>query len=317
MQRSKNLQLTSNRKQQGVVIVVALFIVALVATMSYVMMSRLERDTRRTTLILRDTQAALYAQGSIAWAIDKLRSDWKEKKDNQLVDATPIKSPEDEVNGYLIQSTIYDMQGRFNLNNISDEAGRDMFKRLLAVLSPKLSTEQIDNVVKATLDWITPGSGQKNDSRYYTELPQPYRAAHRPMLSPSEWRLVKGVDAGLYNAVSPYLVALPGQAPINVQSASPYVLMLLGDNLDLSTAKGVELLRSTVPFVSREAFLNLDVIKNHPVKSDKITVISQFFLVETTVKIDQQRVVIYTLLKRVEQGKDALMVTLWQSKGVW
>jgi type II secretory pathway component PulK len=50
------------KEQQGVVIVIALFIVALVATMAYAMMVRIERDTRRTSLILRNTQAEFYAQ---------------------------------------------------------------------------------------------------------------------------------------------------------------------------------------------------------------------------------------------------------------
>src|SRR5258708_1218566 len=106
----------SRSHQQGVVIVVALFIVALVATMAYVMMARLERDTRCTTLILRDTQAEFYAQGSIAWAMDQLRNNWEKQKPNQLVDITPITSPVMNENGYRIVSTIYDMQARYNLN---------------------------------------------------------------------------------------------------------------------------------------------------------------------------------------------------------
>lgn len=316
-QQKKNLHLKSPDSQQGVVIIVALFIVALVAAMSYVMMSRLERDTRRTTLILRDTQAELYAQGSIAWAMDRLRNDWLEKKENQLVDVTPIKSPENETNGYRIQSTIYDMQGRFNINDVSTEAGQQMFKRLLKATSPKLTDDQIDSIKQATLDWITPGSGQGAYNRYYAELPEPYRAAHRPMLSPSEWRLVRGVDAALFNAVQPYLTALPDQTPINVQSASPYILMILSDHMDLSAAKGVELLRATTPFTSNEVFLNLDVVKNHQIKPDKITVTSHYFLVETEVRVDQQSVMLYTLLKRLEQGKEASIIILWQSKGVW
>ncbi|MFZ2315920.1 MAG: type II secretion system minor pseudopilin GspK [Gammaproteobacteria bacterium] len=313
--RRKNLK--SRSSQEGVVIVVALFIVALVATMSYVMMARLERDTRRTTLLVRDTQAALYAQGSIAWAMDQLRDDWVKKKPNQLVDNTPIQSPENEANGYRIKSTIYDMQGRFNLNNLTDEKGQQRFKRLLKIVDTALTPDQIDNIQRAATDWILPGANQNQYGRYYTELPQPYRAAHRPMLSASELRLVKGVDAKLFNALQPYIAALPENTQVNVQSASPIILMMLSDNMDLSAAKGVELLRSTTPFISTEAFLNLDIVKNHQVKSDQITVTSRYFLVETEVAVENQRTVLYTLLKRMEQGKDASILILWQSKGVW
>ncbi|MBV9575373.1 MAG: general secretion pathway protein GspK, partial [Gammaproteobacteria bacterium] len=102
------------------VIVIALFIVALAATMAYVMMSRLERDTRRTSLLLHYTQANFYAQGSIVWAMDQLRNNWERQKTNKLVDEIPIKSPENVMNGYKISSTIYDMQSRFNLNNLNN-----------------------------------------------------------------------------------------------------------------------------------------------------------------------------------------------------
>lgn len=304
-------------RQQGVVIVVALFIVALVATMSYVMMARLERDTRRTTLLVRDTQAALYAQGSIAWAMDQLRDNWAKRKPNQLVDNTPIQSPENEANGYRIKSTIYDMQARFNLNNLADEKGLQCFKRLLKIVDATLTPEQIDNIQRATTDWILPGANQNQFGRYYAELSQPYRAAHRPMVSASELRLVKGIDAKLLTALQPYITALPENTLINVQSAPPIILMMLSENMDLSAAKGVELLRSTTPFTSNQAFLNVDIVKNHQIKSDQITVTSRYFLVETEVAVDNQRTVLYTLLKRLEQGKKASILILWQSKGVW
>lgn len=111
--------LPRRNSQQGVVIVVALFIVALVATMSYVMMSRLARDTRRTELIVHDSQAELYAQGSILWAKDQLRNDWIKQKKDKRIDELPLKSPVNNVNGYSIISTINDAQGKFNLNNVS------------------------------------------------------------------------------------------------------------------------------------------------------------------------------------------------------
>src|SRR3990167_1767650 len=96
----------SHKKQQGVVIVVALFIVALVATMAYIMMSRLARDTRQTTLILRNVQAENYAQGSIAWARDHLKNDFERQKPKQMIDPVPIQSPIKEVDGYKISSKI-------------------------------------------------------------------------------------------------------------------------------------------------------------------------------------------------------------------
>ena len=183
----------SRNSQQGVVIIIALFIVALVATMSYVMMARLARDTRRTELILHDAQAGLYAQGSILWAKDLLRNDWIKQKKNKRVDELPIQSPANDMNGYTITSTINDAQGRFNLNNLSKPEWHVEFISLVHFVYPKMSQDAAAAVVHATFDWITPGTSDNEYAHYYAELPVPYRAAHRFIVDPAELLLVKGV----------------------------------------------------------------------------------------------------------------------------
>jgi general secretion pathway protein K len=310
----------SLKRQRGVVIVVALFIVALVATISYVMMARLDRDTERTSLLLRDVQAEFYAQGSIAWAIAQLHSDWENQKQNQLIDATPIISPVTEVNGYKIMSTIYDMQGRFNLNNLNQGNGETQtdFMRLLRVVEPDLSDQNAQDIARAVLAWVSPMGQQGDESKYYSELSLPYRAAHRPMISISELRLVKGITPQLFNALRPYVTALPNTTLLNVQSAAAPVFVILSKTMTLDAGRSVEELRAKTPIVSTRQFLNLDVVKNHQVAANKIIVTSSYFLVETHVEIEKQRVVLYTLLERITSQKNKATVSiLWQSKGIW
>lgn len=308
----------SRKRQEGVVIVVALFIVALVAAMAYAMMARLERDTRRTSLILRDTQAEFYAQGSIAWAKDQLRNNLENKKPNKLVDVTPIQSPENEMHGYKITSTIYDMQSRFNVNNLSNNTDLQKdFKKLLRLVEPTLTEEKANEMIRAVVDWIKLGASQSADSKYYLELPLPYRAAHKPLFSISELRLVKGVTPKLYMALQPHVIALSAPTLINVQSASALVLATLSPTMTLEAGKAIEQLRAQTPFVSTEQFLNLDIVKNHPISADKITIVSSYFLVETTVAIENQQVVLYTLLERTAKDNKVAVNIVWQSKGTW
>ena len=303
------------------VIVVALFVVALVATMAYSMMARLDRDTQRTSLLLRNVQAEFYAQGSIAWAIDQLRTDWDNQQANQLVDPTPIKAPIKEVNGYKITSTIYDMQGRFNLNNLNNEKTevQSDFVRLLRTVQPNLSTENAENIGHAVVNWVSQVAEQGDDGKYSSESSLPYRVAHRPMISVSELRLVKGVTPQLFNALQPYVTTLPVTTQINIQSASAPVFLCLSPTITSEGGQEIEKLRTQTPFVSTQAFLALDVIKKNPLAAtDKITVVSSYFLVETEVEIENQHVVLYTLLERnAAQGKKATVTLLWQSKGQW
>lgn len=304
------------RKQQGVVIVVALFIVALVATMAYVMMARLERDTRRTQLIVRDTQAEFYAQASVLWAKDLLRSNIEKKKPDALVDVMPATSPENQENGYRIKSTIDDMQSRFNINNVSQAEGMAGFERLLKILLPDLKEEQAKEVVRAVAEWVSLGQ-QGGTNQYYLELALPYRAAHRFMQNISELRLVKGVTPAVFQALQPYVIALPVTTPINVQTASAPVLATLSSTFTLDAAKALVALRAQKPFITIEQFKKSDIVKNHPFKDDKgtsVTAMSNFFLVETHVSIENQEAVIYTLLERQGQGNKATVSILWQSR---
>lgn len=312
MKHRKRRRLRNN--ESGVVIVVALLIVALVATMATVMMSRLARDTRRVELIVHDAQAALYADGSVLWAKDVLHNDWVKQKKDKRVDALPLQSPENEMQGYKINSHIRDAQARFNINNISKPEWQTDFIRLIRMVYPKLSQNDVSQVMRATIDWISPGANENEYSRYYADLPIPYRAAHRLMVDVSEWRLVKGVTPELFNAMKPYIIALPVVTQINPQTAEPPVLALISNNMPLATATAIHEILAKNPPAQLDGFKALDIIKNHPLQENKVTWVSQYFMVETEVAIEQQRILLYTLLQR-ESGNKANVWVLWQNRG--
>lgn len=284
--------------------------------MSYVMMSRLERDTRRTTLLVRNTQAETYALGSIAWAMEQLRGNWEKQKPNQLIDQMPIKTAK-EMNGYQINITINDMQARYNLNNLTSPDAQKDFVRLLKGVVPKISEQEANKIARAITDWISASSSQNEFSQYYAELPEPYRPAHRLMVSASELRLVKGVTPDIYNALKPYIIALPEPTQVNAITAVAPVLLTVSPNMTLEAANAIVTLRSQTPITSSQQFMNLDVVKNHQIQADKVTFSSKYFLAETDVSIEKQHTLLYTLLERNAQGKQITVNILWQSKGTW
>jgi len=314
--RQNNRQHRSLNQQRGIVIVVALFIVALVAAMSYVMIARLERDTRRVELITHDSQAEFYAEGSVIWAKDVLRNDWLNQKKDKPVDVMPIKSPKNDMNGYAITSSITDAQSKFNINNLSKPEWQQEFVKLIRTVYPKITQEGAAAIAAAVVDWVTPGARENEYARYYAELPVPYRPAHRLMVDPGELLLVKGVTPELYAALKPYISALPEVTPINPQTASPQVLMLLSPTMNYDTALAIHDLLVKSPPATLQAFLALDVIKNHQIKQDRITWTSNYFLVETEVGIERQHILLYTLLQRISASAKADIIILWQNRGM-
>jgi general secretion pathway protein K len=302
-------------RQRGAAIIVALFVTSLVVIASVAMITRLRIDLRNTELLTNAIQGRFYAEGSIAWAMEQLNTNWSKKKPNQLVDATPIRSPVNKVNNATISSTIYDPQGRFNINNLSDSKLTDSFSTLITIVDPNIEMDTAHMITLAIIDWISATVKNNDLDSYYLKLNPAYRAPHRPMVSISELRLVKGITPKLYAALAPYVIALPETTKININSASAPVLMCLSNTLTRSSANAIIAKRQQTPFATTQQFLALDILKNNPIPEDRITTISNYFLVKTSVKVDQQDILLYTLLQRIEKNSKPYEVMLWQSKG--
>lgn len=306
--------LLKRSKQEGAAVIVALFVVALVAAMATVMIERLRTDIRRTELTLDANSIFLYAQGSLLWAADTLNNNLKHQQPNKVVDRTPILSPPETKNGITISTIIYDAQGFFNINNLTDTQYQTNFSRLLQLVAPGTSAEQAQNITAAVIDWISPAKNPSLGEIYLKSDPA-YRAPHNPMASISELRLVNGMTANLFNKLSPYLIALPKTTQININNASIPVLMSLSMSLTADSAKALTAACLHNPFPTTQAFLNFDIVKNNPFDANKITVTSSYFLVKTNVTLGQQTLVLYTLLERTGQGAQITTNVLWQSIG--
>lgn len=304
-------------KQQGVVIIIALFVVALVATMSYVMMARLSRDTRATTLIVENASAELFAQGSVAWAIDALGANAKAQTKGALTDKMPLVSDVQTINGYRVSSTIYDMQARFNINNLTSPDTKEAFLVMLKALVPTLSAEKAKSLTDAIADWIAPVK-ENQMSQYYESLQPPYRPAHRAMVSISELALVKGMTPAIFAVIAPSVTALPVPTAININTAEWPVLMTIGKNMTPVLAQSIVAIRKQTPFLETSKLLEIPSLKqaNITAVDTAITVTSSYFLLETNVEIENNRTVLYTLLERVAGQANAPVSILWQSKGI-
>ena len=303
-------------KQRGTAIIVALFIVALIATAAIAMIQRLQIDLRKTELIIRSDQAYLYNQGSLAWAKETLNQAWKRQKPNQVVDGiSPISYPKTKEGPYTISGSLIDIQGRFNLNNLTDPLYHLIFSRLIQVVSPNIDQATSMEIVKAIVDWITPGLKETPFDAYYLKLNPPYHAAHNLMASVSELLLVKGITPDLFSKLEPYITALPVETQININNASIPVLMSLSPTVQLDTAKQIAALGKRAPFSDPQKFLTLDIVKNNQIPPGTITVTSNYFLLTTNVTVDQQKMTINTLLNRVAKEKQTRVLTIWQSKG--
>jgi len=218
--------------QQGVALITALLVVSLATILAVSLVEHLYYDTRRTENILRLDQAQLYNANALEFGMNLLRQD---RNLNNEFDSLAEYSLNNEqaypVTGGQVFARILELQGCFNLNNLSKTASdlpknRQIYARLLAKRG--IDTALQSTLVDSLVDWldaddITEPQGAEFD--YYIGLSKPYRTANTLMYSPSELRLVKGYSAAVIEKIQPVVCALPAvNTGININTAGAEVL---------------------------------------------------------------------------------------------
>lgn len=310
------------QRQQGVALITAVLIVALVTAAAVAMAARQQVDIRRSSNILSNDQAYLFALGAEDYARNVLEWDGDRIKGNPDVDhlgeawAQTVSVP---VEGAMLNGSVQDLQGRFNLNALLDANGQpnqvmiERFKNLLRLLGLD------ENIAEAVVDWIDadnnprPGFGGAEEDFYLLQAP-PYRAANTLMTSASELRLIRGMDDEAYQTLIPFVSALPASdTAINVNTAPAEVLAALEQNLTLQIGKELVEAREADEFATIAEFTGHNLLANHQIDPNMVDVKSNFFRVDAVAKFDQAVARLHSLLKR-DSGK---VEVLMRSRGVF
>lgn len=316
------------RHQQGVALITALLVVAIAVVLASSLVSELNLDIRRTENMIYHDQAYLYDTTTEYLASNILRDDRKQNNYDAFNDSWAGTAPPIPVEGGEIMGTLMDLQGRFNLNNLSPQingsgylAALAQFKRLLTAL--QLPPDMADAVV----DWLDtdvqtrPPDGAEDD--YYIGLTPPYRAANTLMISPEELRMVKGFNKdGVFEKLAPFITALPVATSININTASAEVLESL--SADITRADAQTILARTQgsdtssidPFTSTTDFKNYmqSTLNKKNFSIDGMTTASEFFLLKSVTKIQNLQLPLFSILQRDQTGAAHAIL---RSQGVW
>jgi len=316
------------RRQSGVALITALLITALVTVAAVAMATRQQLDIRRTGNLMEADQAWQYALGVEAWARQILAADNVSRDTlDYLKDPWAAPVPPLPVEGGSVQGTVEDLQGRFNLNNLvkgngePDPAQEKILQNLLsrvALTDTKLNLSPF--LTNAVVDWLDKRpdvyrSGAEDGD--YLSLTPPYRAANRPMVSPSEMLLVVGFSARAVAKLTPLIATLPiasGPIKLNVNTAPEVVLVGLDAKLTPQVAQQVVAYRRKTPFDSAADFSQY--MKSEfdiTVAPNLVDVKSEYFLVNALATIGRTNVQLYSLLKRSGNR----VTTLQRSIGVY
>ena len=222
----------NNRQQQfGSALISALFITALTAIIATALIVRQRLLIHQALLVTNTDQMMLLLQGSQYWAQEIIV---------KKTDLQKTKSLNKKINGTQVKGMIFAEQGLFNINCLQKTANIPKFVRLLQTVEPGIKAKQASDLTRNIVSWLL----YSNVDEYYVRQKPPYRAAHQPMVNVSELRAIRGVTVPIYNALKPYITALPtSEFQVDVNYAPAPVLMTLNNTMTLSQAKGLMVCR--------------------------------------------------------------------------
>lgn len=266
-------------RARGVALLIALLIVAVLASASAWLGWQQTLAVRRTEDLLAGDQAWALALGGEAVAAQGLADSLRGADTVNLTQAW-ARPRQGRIGGEArIAGAITDLQGLFNLNDLAAAAPnsaimRFRFQRLLTQAGAN------PGLVDAVADWINPvpvasGAMGAGDT-YYLGLQPPYRTGAAPFVSPSSLRLVRGFGEPLYRQLAPLLGALPQATAINVNTAPAPVLQAIG--LTPQQARAILALRARTPFTSVAQFLASPALGGTDLDPSGLDVGSRFFL---------------------------------------
>lgn len=316
--------MNSQSNQQGMAIISALLIAAVVAVIAAGMLTRQSVSTRALEADQQRVQGRWLLHGGLEISRQLL---WDARQRDPL---TRLDQPwAQRLNAQGFEGRLEDEQGKFNLRNLVanervDEAQVQAFQRLCeligisAGLSQRISQRVIGSYPYLLNPQIVENTASKNgfDSGRATS-PNASRKPQNPKLpmlrSVDDLRSVEGVNDAVIGKLAPYLTVIPATTWLNGNTATAPVLAAYVPGLSLERAQALINERDAGRwFINRGDFVNRLRMPNLELTSVKVGITSDWFRLRGEARREQRRVSLDALLHRSE---DRLPQVIWSRVG--
>ena len=274
--------------QRGAALLIAMIILTLVATLASSMVWQQWRAVQVESAERARMQSAWILQGALDWARLILREDARNGGSDHLGEpwATPLAEARlstflaadanntDDGPEAFLSGSIVDAQSRYNLRNLV-EAGtgkvrpleQAVLERLFESISiaPDVAVRIAKQLANATSS-ATSSAGNTGNTTANAPLP-PESVAELAWL---------GIDDATVQLIRPYVVLLPINTPVNLNTASAQVLAAVIDKLDLGGAERLVQARVRKHFDSVQAAQTV-LGANFSLSPERVGVNSSFF----------------------------------------
>jgi general secretion pathway protein K len=297
-------------RQQGAALLTAMIIVTVVATLASGMVWQQWRALQVEAAERAQTQSEWVLQGALDWTRMILREDAREGGADHLGEpwAAPLaearlstflaadRSMAEDAPDAFLSGRIVDAQSRYNLRNLIQQgkvsrSELQTLERLCGFLG--LNGDVAPRLAEA-LRRATPGSA--------TEAPSDTDANAAPPTLPLMPTSVEdlgwlGMDAATVQRLKPYVVLLPRETPVNLNTAAKEVIAAVLPGIDLATAERLVQSRLRDPLKS-PADAKSVLGERALTDARRVSVNSNYFIVYGALRLDQVTVAQRSLLER-------------------
>ena len=308
--------INSAKKQQGVALLTVLMVLSIMVALAVTMTGRLTTSLKRTEGLIFSQNVYWYGQAAAEMGVMVLNEDFQDSDVTSLDQtwATPDMTFPLE-NGNL-GGEIKDMRSCFNVNALREPDKYD--KRALGVTQFQLLLEKIgveeysaEIIADSTRDWIDAddqvGGEQGAEDSMYQARSIPHLAANNLMVDISELRSVQGVGQKTFEAIEPFLCAIPAtDQKINVNTVAIDQAEILYALFPKESGIGLDDFREVLKHRPRSGWSNVDAFLGESIMSkfsvsDKLkkqlSVKSEFFQLKGVVEFDERLMALQLLFK--------------------
>jgi len=312
----------SMRRQGGVAVITALLLTTLAVTIVASLFWQQQVQVRSMENQRLHLQIQWILRGTLDWTKLILQQDGVDHANYtslQHVWAVPVANTridqyidrervQGEVFDASLSGKIIDANSRFNLTNLA-QAGKEQttavtaFKKLLTQLrlDPGLATTAMQFVAAGQTPEVAP-PGENQAPVAVTPVKQMRTIELEDLLD------VPGFTVEALETLRKYVVVLPDPTSVNVNTASAEVMAAMLPELSFAQAQVAVAQRDRSPWNSMSQFT--EFVGTPAVAGTKVDVKSEFFLVQSWLKLDRASLNTEALVKRT-LGPSAVATVVW------
>ncbi|MCZ6502660.1 MAG: type II secretion system minor pseudopilin GspK [Gammaproteobacteria bacterium] len=294
---------TFPRIQRGVALITILLVVVIATVLGVAMVRDQNIMIQRTRNFFNQNQARQYALGGEELSRQMLWEDFDRGENRDYLQEEWAESGlQFEFEEGEVQIQIEDLQGRLNVNSLgkvgpASQQARMRFTNLFA----ELGVDQV--YVDRIADWIDADINVRQlgaEDFEYLALEPPYRTSGQMIVDISELRLLLDLDRDTYEALSPYVTALPdAESELNINTASAVVLQSISSRLGIETADVLVTTRDEQQgFESVTEFLQSPDVAGMGISDNGLGVQSAFFEIRVRARFRERFAYLTSIIQR-------------------